>query len=89
MVACLLDRGVDIDEVPDNPHIDAYDRAQGLKSALGVAAAYGRVQMVRLLLERGANEEIRDTLGRTALEIAEMRGTIACKECATVLKGSA
>jgi ankyrin repeat protein len=60
VVAVLLDHGA---------AIDARERESGA-TALMMAASMGRVQVVRLLLQRGANRQIRDKAGHTALERA-------------------
>ena len=80
MVAYLLDRGADVDEVPDNDDIYDNERQLGLGNALCTAARAGKVEVVKLLLERGAKRQARDTLGRTALDLAELNHHSDCKE---------
>lgn len=80
VVAYLLDRGADVDEVPDNDDIYDNERQLGLGNALCTAARTGKAEVVKLLLERGANRQVRDTLGRTPLDLAELNHHSGCKE---------
>ena len=52
----FLERGADVDAVDDNH-----------SSLLHVASFYGNVEVVRLLLERGANTNVRNSEGQTPL----------------------
>lgn len=74
VVAFLLDHGAAIDEIPDNDHIYEAEREKGLGNALHTAAREGKDEVVALLLERGADPEVKDSLGKSALELAESRG---------------
>jgi ankyrin repeat protein len=80
VVVYLLDRGADINEIPDNENINDNYRANGLMNALCQAAWKGQANVVRLLLGRGADAEIKDTKGRSALELARMEGNEYCVE---------
>lgn len=82
IVTYLLDRGVDVNEIPDNDDIYDNDRQHGLKNALCTAALEGKAEIVKLLLERGADRDIRDTLGKSALDLAV---TNDHKECIEML----
>lgn len=64
MVAYLLDRGADVDEIPDNDDLFDYPQRLGLGNALCMAAGAGNTEVVKLLLERGANKQVRDAWGR-------------------------
>lgn len=74
VVKYLLSRGANINEIPDNEKINENERKAGVKSALCSAAADEKVEVVKLLLGLWADKNIRDTLGRSALELAETEG---------------
>jgi ankyrin repeat protein len=74
----LLERGSDINEIPDNDDINDLDRTAGVRNPLCEAAWQGKAAVLEFLLERGADAGIRDTMGRSALELAEMRGHESC-----------
>ena len=63
-VRALLDQGTDINQ---RTHL----RKQ---TALMKAAQKGRIEVVKLLLERGADKSLVDSFGRTALIIAAENG---------------
>lgn len=66
MVQWLLDRGADINEVGVHDFGDRRNQVyEG--SALHKAAANGDIEMAKLLVERGANLEVKDPVGRTPL----------------------
>jgi len=71
VVAHLLDRGAVINEIPNNDDIFDNARELGVKNALCTAAWRGKAEVVKILLERGADASIKDTNGRSALELAE------------------
>jgi len=77
-VSYLLDRGAVIDEIPGNSDISEYVREAGVKNALCKAAWQGQAAVVKLLLERGANASVRDTNGKSALDLAETGGHSSC-----------
>lgn len=77
-VLYLLDRGAVLDEIPDNNDILENSRELGVKNALCRAAWEGQAAVVKLLLERGADASVRDTNGKSALELAEIGGHSAC-----------
>lgn len=80
VVAYLLDRGADVDEVPDNE--DLFDDSErfGIGNALCTAACAGKTEVVNLLLERGANRQVRDTWGRSALDLAKLNHHADCEK---------
>lgn len=80
LVAYLLERGADINEIPDNDDIYENARELGVKNALCKAASQGQSAVVELLLEQGADASIRDTKGRSALELAKKEGHESCIE---------
>ncbi|KAI9034890.1 ankyrin repeat domain-containing protein [Aspergillus affinis] len=71
MVAFLLERGAAIDEIPINPYIMEEPWEPDEKNALCEAAWRGQAAVVEFLLEKGADPSIRDTKGRSALELAK------------------
>jgi ankyrin repeat protein len=78
MVAYLLDQGADIDEIPDHTDLSDIQLERGFRNALCEAAWRGHSAVVKLLLERGADAGVRDTNGRSAIELAEMEGHESC-----------
>jgi ankyrin repeat protein len=78
VIAFLLERGADINEIPENDDINDRAREEGVRNALCEAAWQGKVAALEFLLERGADTEIRNTKGRSALELAEMQGHESC-----------
>jgi len=71
-VLCLLEKGADVDEVPDIEwwYVSKKHREEGLGSALHAAASQGHSEIVSLLVEKGADIYLEDSLGRTALRRA-------------------
>jgi len=71
-VLCLLEKGADVDEVPDTEwwYVSNQHREEGLGSALHAAASQGHSEIVSLLIEKGANIYLEDSLGRTAFRRA-------------------
>ena len=84
-VLYLLERGAVVDEIPDNSDILENMLAVGVKNALCRAAWKGQAAVVKLLLERGADASVRDTNGKSALELAEEGGHSSCVD---ILRGS-
>lgn len=78
VVAFLLDRGLSIDEVPNNDDLLPNAWEIGVKTALCTAALRGDANVVKLLLNRGADAGVKDSLGRSALELAEAGKDEAC-----------
>ena len=75
VITVLLDRGADIDAFPIkrgfyNDHV--------AMNALGSAAKNGKLAAVELLLERNADVDIRDTMGRSATDLARLHGHTRC-----------
>ncbi|KAG6889174.1 hypothetical protein C0995_003085 [Termitomyces sp. Mi166 len=77
-LACLLDNGGDINEIAaeTSTWIEFDDQAakDGYGAALHTAAKRGHLKAVRYLIDRGADLELRDSKGRTALDLAVMEG---------------
>lgn len=81
MMSYLLDRGADVNKV-EWSHSEArfnsiearVNGGRGYGTALHVAASCGNAEKLLLLLSRGADRGIHDTLGRTALEVADDAG---------------
>lgn len=61
---------------------DVNERSNG-KTPLMLAARYNNVEIIRLLLEKGASKSIKDEKGNTALKYAEASNA---KEAAELLK---
>ena len=78
MVQFLLENGAAIDEIPDNEDIYESELEQGVGTALHAAVEAGKLETARLLLDRGASVDVRDSNGRTALELAQLKGQTAC-----------
>lgn len=73
LVRMLLDKGAPINSIQYKNHAPSWrDRCFfGLGTPLHYAANDGRVDLVSLLLSRGADPTILDTKGRTVLQSAE------------------
>ncbi|KAI4194050.1 MAG: hypothetical protein LQ350_008010 [Teloschistes chrysophthalmus] len=73
MVRFLIERGADVDEMgihhPMDPRFD-----EDVGTPLHKAAYNGHVHIVRFLTEMGADVELRDGMGRTAIDLAKDRG---------------
>lgn len=63
----LLKAGVDVNHVPPRT---ASDRSESISTLLHTAVEYEQLHMVQLLLKHGADAEIRDSWGRSALDLA-------------------
>lgn len=78
VIRYLLDCGAPTDVLQHQYNPAAFtiwsDFGPGLRTALHVAAAAGKVDLVALLLERGADRDVEDTKGRTALQVAKRAG---------------
>jgi len=70
MIEHLLGKGIDVNEIPDYPEMLNQERELGLGTALHEAARNGQVEAVQLLLDHEANPQLKNTLGRTALDLA-------------------
>ncbi|KAL9099816.1 MAG: hypothetical protein Q9163_004739 [Psora crenata] len=72
MVEMLLDKGADIDEIGiEHPTDEMYREDMG--SALHRAVNGSHRDVVRFLIEKGANVHLKDVLGRTPLDLALAR----------------
>ena len=60
MVSYLIEQGIDVNKTT---------RKSGF-TALMAAACYGRVEIVKMLLEQGANQHAKDSKGFTAIDFA-------------------
>jgi len=60
MVEYLLEKGLDVNKT---------NRKSGF-TALMAAACYGRVEIAKLLIEKGANQYVKDSKGFTAIDFA-------------------
>lgn len=58
----------------------------GLGTALHYAVRYGFGEKVKFLLERGADAEVKDSTGRTALDVAKAYGRSDMEEILTAWK---
>lgn len=67
-----------IDEVPNNGDLLLNAWELGVKNALCTAAWQGSADVVELLLDRGADVGVKDSLSRSALELAEAEENKAC-----------
>lgn len=70
VIEYLLEAGANIDAI-EYAGVESREGRPDLGTALHYAAQNGREDLVHLLIGRGANTEIRDTSGRTALEVAK------------------
>jgi hypothetical protein len=70
LVSFLLDRGISINDIQYQNYARSWrDRFPfGLGTPLHYAAQEGKVQLVKLLLYRGADPTVKDTKGRTVLQ---------------------
>ncbi|EED11695.1 hspc200, putative [Talaromyces stipitatus ATCC 10500] len=74
VLSLLIENGADINAIMYNEHYpsQALYYFMGLGTALHKAAELGKVDIVRYLISEGADLNIRDANGRTALECAKM-----------------
>ncbi|KAG5634703.1 hypothetical protein H0H81_001050 [Sphagnurus paluster] len=80
MIELLLEAGADVNEVPDYKEMLRAERVDGLGTALHEAANGGQREAAVLLLQRGADPNIKDSLGKSALDIARQKGHAAVAE---------
>jgi ankyrin repeat protein len=80
VIALFLERGVDIDKVSKNEDLGILDYNDGIKNALCEAAWREQTAVVEMLLGRGADMYIKDTKGRSAVELAKMGKHESCIE---------
>lgn len=81
----LIDKGAPVNSVMYENSPDSYEqeRFSGLGTPLHIAAATGCLDMVDMLLSRGADPSIKNSLGKLAVEGAEYHG---CSEVANRLR---
>jgi Ankyrin repeats (3 copies) len=67
---------MDVNQVQYQNHMKSYSlmMAFGMGTPLHEAAKAGHVDAVKLLLSRGANQMLKDSKGRTPIELAEKHG---------------
>ena len=72
----ILDKGAPINEVIFQNHLESYEREKysGLVTPLHSASRKGKLDMVELLLSRGADPLIKDSRGMLAIDLAEHNG---------------
>lgn len=79
MVKLLLDKGADIDEIgiehPTDPRF-----LEDMGSALHRPVVGGHEAVVKFLVEKGANVNLKDVMGRTPLALAQAKGNGAIVE---------
>lgn len=73
IVKFLLQKGADVNEMGVENEIDERETEE-MGTALHKAVANRHERVVKLLLEKGANIDLEDAKGRTALQIAEATG---------------
>jgi ankyrin repeat protein len=69
VLSVLLDHGADIDEIPTNPLIRK--REPRISTPLHAAVQKNQRAAVKFLLDRGAKKSIKNTDGKSVLEVAE------------------
>ncbi|KAG6890174.1 hypothetical protein C0995_010878 [Termitomyces sp. Mi166 len=74
MIELLLKHGAEVNEIPDYPEMANSERDHGLGTALHEAAEHGQVSAVRLLLKNGADKALKNSRGKTALDLAREGG---------------
>ena len=62
-----------------NEDVEYDTKRFGLGNALCEAARAGKTEVVKLLLKRGANRKVRDTWGRSALDLAKLNHHADCE----------
>ncbi|GLB36852.1 hypothetical protein LshimejAT787_0311390 [Lyophyllum shimeji] len=80
MIPLLLEAGADVNEIPDYEEMLLSEREHGLGTALHEAALGDQPEAVELLLEKGADPALKNTLGRTALDIAREKQHVSVVE---------
>ncbi len=72
----FLDQGATVDDVEYQHDVSIFKKywRRSFGTALHHAARRGNEEMVKFLLERGANQEIKNSMNKTALELAEEGG---------------
>ncbi|KAM3423039.1 hypothetical protein BST61_g508 [Cercospora zeina] len=86
VVEMLLERGADPNHIRFNgfePQWSVFGAKDALGTPLHRAVTLGRLDVVSKLLQHGADRNKRDTLGRTAMEIAEEKCNTAAVEVIT------
>ena len=68
MVNCSIDKGANVDKIIDDEYDVDCERAEDLGGALQHAAAEGHLECIKTLIERGADVDLMDSNGFTALE---------------------
>lgn len=75
----VLDRGASINGIMFQNCAESYEqeRYSGLGTPLHSAAKTGNLDMVEIILLKGADPSIKDSMGRLAIEVAEYYGPSA------------
>ncbi|KAG6836356.1 hypothetical protein H0H93_008857 [Arthromyces matolae] len=76
MINLLLGNGADINEIPP----DKYDGSPWQGTPLQEAAKEGAIEAVQFLLDHGADPTLKDTHGKTALELSQASGHLLIVE---------
>jgi len=80
MIDRLLGKGIDVNEIPDDPEMLNQERELGVGTALHEAARNGQVEAVQSLLDCGANTRLKNTLGKTVLDLAKEKDHVEVVE---------
>lgn len=82
MMGYLLDQGVDINALEHQHNPEYFERRKhfGFGTALHCAAQRGSKERIQYLLERGADREIKNTIGYTPAQWAKRFGCEGCHE---------
>ncbi|KAG6811368.1 hypothetical protein H0H92_007753 [Tricholoma furcatifolium] len=74
MIELLISKGAKVNEIPDYPEMLNSERVDGLGTALHEAAAGDQLAAVQFLLYKGADPAVKNSIGKTALDIARKEG---------------
>jgi len=74
VVSWLLEQGADVNDIVTNAALITHPCKGHPWPALHAAIESGHLEVVRLLLDRGADPDLLDKKGRTAYEVAKAGG---------------